>query len=162
MLTTKVRLCWVSSLSHCGKKKKDTAKFLRCWEDIFYLFSSAMRLFFLPRVYSFCPEVNSFAVTVGWTTVHLKFCSRRFLIFFNMWVFVRTTTNFAHLVSFHYSSHRIHRLACSENAGHFWMSDKWKQIFQNAAFCNCCLRRTNLWSGVPTFPLRKKGRLIAG
>ena len=195
MLTTEVRLCWVSSLSKCllfpsplyggpplsrekkltawqkvkphgikknlaAKRKRLTAKFLQCREDIFILFAFAVRLFFLPWRYSFCresfsfcrevflfalrffflpggfsfcPEVISFPVTVGWATVPLKFCSRRFLIFFNMWVFVRTSTNFAHLVSFHYSSHRIRGLARSENAGHFCMSDKWKQSFQNAA-----------------------------
>ena len=30
----------------------------------------------------------------------MKLCSRGFLIFFNMWVFVRTSTNFARLASF--------------------------------------------------------------
>ena len=132
-----------------------------------------MRLFFLPWVvfflpwgFSFCREVflcfsfwlevNSFAVTIGWATVSLKFCSQRFLIFFNMWVFVSTSTNFAHLVSFHYSSHRIRGLVRPKNAGHFCMSDNWKQSFQNTAFCNCCLprtrRRCNLISSLHTLP----------
>ena len=111
--------------------------------------------FFLPCGFSFCLDVNSFAVTVGWATVPLKFCSQRFLIFFNMWVFVRTSTDFAHLLSFHYSSHRIRGRARSKNAGHFCMSDKWKQSFQNTAFCNCCSPRTrrrfNLIPSLHTF-----------
>ena len=138
-----------------AKRKRLTAKFLRCREDIFFSFFFchevilfAVRLFFLPWGYSFClevilfamshflfavrlfilpwgfsfcpevslfaarffflpwgfpfcPQVTSFPVTVGWATIPLKFCSR-VLIFFNMWVFVRTSTNFAHLVSLHY------------------------------------------------------------
>ena len=44
------------------------------------------------------------------------------LDFFNMWVFVRTSTNFAHLASF--SNYRIGGPARSESAGHFCMSDK--------------------------------------
>ena len=38
--------------------------------------------FFLPCGFSFFLDVNSFAVTVCWATVPLKFCSRRFLMFF--------------------------------------------------------------------------------
>ena len=104
----------------------------------------AARLFFLPKGFSFCSEVFLFALRLIlflWQSAgppYLKFSSRRFFIFFNMWVFMRTGMNFAHLVSFHYSSHRIRGLARSENAGHFCMSDKWKQSFQNAAFYNCC------------------------
>ena len=41
-----------------------------------------------------------------------------------MWVFARTSTNFAHVVSFHYSSHRIRGLARSENAGHLTSENK--------------------------------------
>ena len=108
--------------------------------------------FLLPWGYSFCHESFSFCREVFlfaprlilfprqpylWNSVHEdSWC------FFNMWVFVRTSTNFAHLVSFHYSSHRIRGLARSENAGHFCTSHEWKQSFENAAFCSCCSRRT--------------------
>ena len=44
------------------------------------------------------------------------------LDFFNMWEFVRTSVNFAHLASF--PSYRIRRPARSESAGHFCTSDK--------------------------------------
>ena len=101
-----------------GKKKRTHAKislmprghvlflFLLPWGYSFCheVILFAERFFFLPWGFCVCPEVNSFPTTVGWATVPLKFSSRRFLIFFNMWVFVRTSTNFAHLVSFHYSS----------------------------------------------------------
>ena len=43
------------------------------------------------------------------------------LDFFNMWVFMRTSTNFAHLASF--PSYRIRGPAHSESAEHFCMSD---------------------------------------
>ena len=91
-----------------AKRKRLAAKFLRYREDILILIS-------LPwgRGYSFCREVILFAVRLFfmpwrlillpwqfWATVPLKFCSRRFLIFQQMWVFVRTSTNFAHLTSF--------------------------------------------------------------
>ena len=190
MLTTEVRLCWVSSLSKCllfpsplyggpplsrekkltawqkvkphgikknlaAKRKRLTAKFLQCREDIFYSFvfcrevilfamrffflhwgfRFAARFFFLPWGYFFSCDSR-----LGHCTFEILFT--KILDFFNIWVFVRTSTNFAHLVSFHYSSHRIRGLARSENAGHFCMSHKWKQSFQNAAFCNCCSRRT--------------------
>ena len=59
------------------------------------IFLFAVRFLFLPWGFSFCPEVfhfalrfffcsevNYFAVTVGWATIPLKFCSQRFLIFF--------------------------------------------------------------------------------
>ena len=112
--------------------------------------------FFLPWGFSFCREVFLFAVRFFFLPWGKLFCRDSWLgrrtfeilftkiidFFFNMWVFVRTRANFAHLVSFHYSSHRIRGLAHSENAGHFCMSDKWKQSFQNAVFCNCCSRRT--------------------
>ena len=49
--------------------------YLFCREVVVILF--AVKLFFLPWCFSFCREVNSFAMTV----VPLKFCSRRFLIF---------------------------------------------------------------------------------
>ena len=114
------------------------------------IFLFAVRLLFLPWGFSFCPEVFLFALrliilpwqSAGppylWNSVH-----KDSWFFFSMWVFVRTSTKIAHLVSFHYSSHRIRGLARSENTGHFCtcMSDKWKQSFQNAAFCNCCSRR---------------------
>ena len=83
-----------------AKRKRLLAKFLRYREDILIHISFAVRswLFFLQWGYFFCREVNSFAWQL-WATVPLKFCSQRFLIF-NMWVFVRSSTNFAHLTSF--------------------------------------------------------------
>ena len=130
------------------KEKDSRQNFFDAERTFFILFSFAVRLFFLPWVFfflqwgfSFYTEVFLFALrlflfpwqSAGPAIVPLKFCSWRFLVFFNMWVFARTSTNFAHFVSFHYSSHRIRGLARSENAGHFCMSDKWKQSFENAA-----------------------------
>ena len=89
--------------NHTAKRKRLAAKFLRYREDILILISFAMRswLFFLPWGYSFCREANSFAVTVvGHRTVPLKSSVPEDYWFFNMWVFVRTSTNFAHLTSF--------------------------------------------------------------
>ena len=77
-----------------AKRKRLTAKFLWCREDIFYSLFVCREVIFLARVFfffpwgfsccpevSFCPEVNSFPLTVGWATLPLKFCSQRFLIF---------------------------------------------------------------------------------
>ena len=111
-----------------------------CREVVVILF--VVTLFFLPWGYSFCREVFLFAVRLIlllwqlWATVYLWNSVPEDSWFFNMWVFLRTSTNFAHLTSF--QATELMELARSENAGHFCMSDNWKQSFQNAAFCNCC------------------------
>ena len=134
-----------------GKKKKTQSKKKTSWQNFFdtertFLFLLlcgrgysfffrevilfALRLFFLPWGFSFCREVNSFAVTVvGHHTVWNSVPEDSW--FFNMWVFVRTSTNFAHLTSF--------------QAIEFmdWPVPKTLDISlcqtsQNAAFCNCC------------------------
>ena len=57
-----------------------------------------------------------------WNSVH-----EHSWFFFNVWVFVRTSTNFVHLASF--QKKKNCGPAHSENAGHFCMTDKWKQSF---------------------------------
>ena len=52
---------------------------------------------------------------------------------------MRTSTDFAHLVSFQYSSHRIRGLARSENAGHFCMS-KMSSVFWTGQSTNSMAR----------------------
>ena len=118
-----------------AKRKRFTTKFLPYWEDNLIVIYFAMRswLFFLPWRFSFCREVNSFAVTVlGHRTSILFSKILDFSTCGYSWELAQT------LLIWQLSSHRIHGLPRSENAGHFSMSDKWKQSFQNAAFCNCC------------------------
>ena len=66
----------------------------------------------------------------------------KILDFFNMWIIVRTSTNLAHLAIFQATG--IHGPARSENAGHFCMSDNWKQSFscKTEHSVTCCSRRT--------------------
>ena len=80
-------------------RQKDFCResFSFCREVILF----AVRFFFLPWGFSFCSEVNSFAVTVaGHRTTYLWNSVPEDSRFFNMWVFVRTSTNFAYLTSF--------------------------------------------------------------
>ena len=110
-----------------GKKKKTHGKI-----------SSIPRGHF--NSYFFCREVtcNCFIVTVvGHRT--FEFLFPKILDFPTCgysWDLARTL-----LIWLAFKPYRIHGLARSENAGHFCMSDKWKQSFQNTAFCNCCSRR---------------------
>ena len=124
-----------------AKRKRLAAKFLRYREDILILISFAMRsrLFFLTWGYSFCREVILFAVRLIllpwqlWATVHipLKFCSRRDSWFFNTWVFVRTSTNFAHMTSFQAIQFMDWPVPKT-------LDNSVCQTSQNAAFRNCC------------------------
>ena len=81
---------------HTAKRKRLTAKFLRCQEDNLILISFALGswLFFLPWGFPFCCEVNCCRPPYLWNS----FPEDSWL--FNMWVFVRTSKNFAHLTSF--------------------------------------------------------------
>ena len=87
------------------KEKDSRQNFFQYREDILILISFAVRswLFFLPWGYSFCRKVFLFAVRLIflpwqlWATVPLKFSDSWY---FNRWVFVMTSTNFAHFTSF--------------------------------------------------------------
>ena len=56
------------------------------------------------------------------TSITFEILFTKILDFFNMWVFLRTGTNFAYLASFQ-------AIEFVENAGHFCISDKWKKVF---------------------------------
>ena len=123
-----------------GKKKKTHGKissiprghfnsYFFCCEVVVIL--SAVRLFFLRWGFSFCREVNSFAVTVvGHHTFEILF--PKILDFSTSgYSSARTSTNFAHLTSF--------------QAIEFmdWPVPKTLDISvcqtsENKAFCNCC------------------------
>ena len=55
-----------------------------------------------------------------------------------MWVFVRTSTNFAHLTSFQAIQFMDWPVSKTLDISVCQTSQKWKQSFQNAAFCICC------------------------
>jgi len=80
----------------------------------------------------------------------------KILDFSNIWVFVRTSTNFAHLASFQVIE-LMDRPVLKTLDIWYVRQAKTKLSLQNAAFWNCCLRRTsrrfNSHPQFPRFPL---------
>ena len=138
--------------------------------NFFFFFSFAIRLLFLPWGYSFCCESFSFCCAqvflfaVRFLFLPWGFFAPRLVLFpwqsagppylwnsvhKDSWFFPtcgyswELAQTLLIWLAFIIRAIELVDWPVPKNAGHFCMSDKWKQSFPNAAFCyNCYSRRT--------------------